>query len=196
VFFFALAAALIFPTHALKPVSCYAYKQGSVKVEWTAYKFTEKTGVKGTFKTISTRFTTPPQSEDEMLLATTFEIDSLSVDSGNAARDMNVSQNFFKLMIAPKITGRIKGIKDGKAIVELKMNDVTRLVDFKYEKKDGKILATSSIDILDFSMQPSLKKINEVCYELHKGKDGISKTWSTIDLSISAEPIFTCKKGK
>lgn len=195
-FLYALLTALIFPTHALKPVPCYAYKAGSVKVEWTAYKFTEKTGVKGTFKTITTNIKTPPQSEDEMLLATTFEIDALTVDSGNAARDTTLSEHFFKLMKSPKISGNIKGIKEGVAIVELKMNDVTRLINFKYEKKDGKLFATGTIDVLDFSMQPSLKKINESCFELHKGADGVSKTWSTVDLSITAEPVFTCKKGK
>lgn len=195
-FLYALVSALIFPTHAFKPVACYSYKPGSVKVEWTAYKFTEKTGVKGTFKTVTTSVKAPPQSETELLLGTSFEIDALSVNTDNPARDITLSEHFFKLMTSPKITGFIKGVKDGTAMVELKMNGVTKIVKFKYEKKDGKFIATGSLDVLEFAMEPSMKKINESCYELHKGADGVSKTWSTVDLTITAEPVFTCKGKK
>lgn len=193
-FLYLLFTSLISPSHALMPVSCFMVIKDSLKVEWTAYKFTEKTGVKGTFKTITPKVKGAPQTVDEMVLQTSFEIDSLSVDTGNQARDTTLSEHFFKLMKNPKITGNITGIKDGKAMVSLTMNDVTRLVPFTYVNKNGTLTATGSIDVMDFAMSTSMKKINESCRELHKGADGVSKTWSTVDLVITATPVNTCKK--
>lgn len=179
---------------AAPPVACYGYKQDSVRIEWTGYKFTEKTGVKGAHKKVSTKIKGAPQSVNEMIAATSFEVDVMSVDTANPARDNTLRENFFKLMKSDKITGKILSLKDSVAQVELTMNGTTKTVAFKVESSDSKISATAAIDILDFGMSPSLKKINEVCYELHKGTDGISKTWSTVDLNITAEPVQLCKK--
>ncbi|MCC6137085.1 MAG: YceI family protein [Bdellovibrionaceae bacterium] len=189
-----LATHALTPAQPLKPVSCYGYKQDSIVVEWTAYKFTEKTGVKGSHKKVTAKIIGVPQSVDEMIAATSFEVDALSVDTANPARDITLKDNFFKLIKSPKITGKILSLKDGTAKVEISMNGTTKAIDFKVASSDAKITATAGIDILDFGMSASLKKINEACYELHKGKDGVSKTWSTVDLSITAEPVQLCKK--
>lgn len=193
-FLYVLLLSLVTPSHALKPVSCYSYKPETIKLEWTAYKFTEKTGVKATFKTIKHTIQGAPQSVADMVTKTSFDIDATSVDSGNPARDITLTEHFFKVMKNTKISGKVVSLKDGVAKVDLTMNGVTKSVDFKVEANDTKVDATATIDILDFSMNASLKKINESCFELHKGKDGVSKTWSTVDLHITAEPQFTCKK--
>lgn len=193
-----LAAAVLVPNaNALQPVPCYGYKKDSVVVEWTAFKFTEKTPVKGRLKNVQTRINGAPQTQDEMILSTSFEIDAMSVDSGDPARDINLKEHFFKHINSPKIVGKVVSLASQIVRVELQMNGVTKPVEFKLTTNtDAKISAVGIIDVVDFSMNEALKKINEACFELHKGKDGVSKTWSTVELTISAEPMQTCKKGK
>jgi polyisoprenoid-binding protein YceI len=178
-----------------QPVQCYSYKKDSTHVEWVGYKYTEKAAVKGRLPSIETKISGTPQSIDDLILATSFEVDALSVESGDPARDANLRDHFFKLMTSTKITGKIVSLASNIARVELKMNGVTKPVEFKVAKNGSNISAVATVDILNFSMSPSLKKINEVCSELHKGKDGVSKTWSTVELNISAEVVELCKKG-
>lgn len=173
---------------ALKKVQHAEYK--NIVVEWTGYKYTEKAAVKGQLKTIKASIKGRPRTLEQLLLATSFEVDSLSVDSGDAARDSNLREHFFKLMKSPKITGKILSYKDNVAQVELMLNGVSQQVPFTVTKEGAMISATGEIDILNFSMQPSLKKINEICFELHKGKDGVSKTWNQVNLLIKAETLF------
>ena len=37
----------------------------------------------------------------------------------------------------------------------------------------------------DWSAQKAVASINLACKELHKGKDGVSKTWSEVGIDIS-----------
>lgn len=191
-----LFTVFISPSQALQPVlSCYTFAPESIKVEWTAYKFTDKTAVKGRLKTATAKISGTPQTLDEALPKTSFEVDALSVETDNPARDITLRDNFFKLMKDTKISGRILSVKNDVAKVELKMNGVVKTVDFKVQKTDPVVSATGTIDILDFAMKPSFQKIQEACKVLHTGTDGKSKTWSTVDLNISAQPINNCKKG-
>lgn len=182
-------------SYALDTTSCFEYKPNSIEVQWTAYKFTEKKGVSGKLKSVETVLVGKPQSVEDLMLATSFTIDPLSVDSGDAGRDKTLRENFFKLLKLPKISGKIVSFASNIARVELQMNGVTKAVEFKISSVAPKIQATATIDILDFAMADIFKKLHESCQELHKGKDGVSKTWSTVDLAISAEPTQLCKKA-
>ncbi|MCE9501370.1 MAG: hypothetical protein K8R21_12860 [Leptospira sp.] len=52
--FLATPLFFLFLTSEIFSESCdYSYNPSATSVQWTAYKFTEKTGVKGTFKKIT-----------------------------------------------------------------------------------------------------------------------------------------------
>ena len=165
-------------------------------VEWTGYKYSEKAPVKGQLKILQIKVDGQPQTLEQLLPLTRFEVDSLSVDSGNVARDQNLREYFFKLMKTPKILGKILSYSKGEAQVELVLNGVVQKVPFKITQNKQSLSASAEIDVLDFAMGPSLKKINEICFDLHKGKDGVSKTWSHVSLLITADVVFSQQNTK
>ena len=42
------------------------------------------------------------------------------------------------------------------------------------------------MDLENWKAQAALDALNVVCFDLHKGVDGISKTWSEVKIEISA----------
>ena len=72
------------------------------------------------------------------------------------------------------------------------MNGKSKVVPFRMKIEGTKYLGETDIDIMDFKMKKSLDALNKVCYDLHKGPDGKSKTWSQVSLALSADVIETC----
>jgi polyisoprenoid-binding protein YceI len=214
----ALFSSLLFSSSSFAE-TCTVKINGAPHVEWTAFKFTEKKGVKGQFKNVE--FTAPEVSSVEELLShISFVIDPAKVDSGDKGRDENLRTSFFKLM---KGSGTIRGHvvsydKEKSSLkVQLHMNGVTKVVPFQLkqealssvtkiskkengsDKKKSKsktktltYVAQGEIDILDFRMQKSLDALNKVCLDLHKGADGVSKTWSQVELTVSGQALESC----
>jgi hypothetical protein len=44
------------------------------------------------------------------------------------------------------------------------------------------------INLEDFGAQAAVESINKACFDLHKGADGVSKTWS--EVAISGAVLF------
>jgi hypothetical protein len=44
----------------------------------------------------------------------------------------------------------------------------------------------------DFNLAPALAKLNKACEAVHKGPDGVSKTWSTVELKLMAKVTKNC----
>lgn len=42
------------------------------------------------------------------------------------------------------------------------------------------------MDLKNWKAQAAINTLNVVCFDLHKGEDGISKTWSEVKIEISA----------
>ena len=77
---------------------------------------------------------------------------------------------------------------DQKATIEMKitMNGVSRVVPFAYTATpEGEVVAKGSIDMLDFALKDAHDSIHQTCEELHRGKDGVSKTWTEVDLTVT-----------
>jgi hypothetical protein len=175
-------------------VCTYSYKPNSVLIEWTAYKFTEKKGVKASFPVFKLNAPESASSLDELFTKTSIEIDPLGLDSGDAGRNANISNSFFKKMVGTKIKGAITSYDPAISKIKIDMNGQSRVVPFRMKIEGTKYTAETDIDVLDFKMKKSLEALNKTCYELHKGADGKSKTWSQVSLSLSAEVIEECKK--
>ena len=37
----------------------------------------------------------------------------------------------------------------------------------------------------DFNGSKAMESLNKVCFDLHKGPDGISKTWSEVEINVA-----------
>lgn len=67
----------------------------------------------------------------------------------------------------------------------LTMNDVTKQIVTEYTYENKVFTLTSTLNLVEFGGEKAVAAINEACLELHKGKDGISKTWNLVDIKGS-----------
>lgn len=150
------------------------------KLEWTAFKTPEKTGVKGTFDGITLNGIKDTGSVEQDLKDATFSIETSTVNTTDPMRDAKLKDGFFALMTGGTITGKFVDFKEGKAIIELTMNGVTVEKHWEYTAKEQAIDIKGSIDILkDFKGDKPFAQLHELCKDLHEGK-----TWTDVDVAV------------
>jgi hypothetical protein len=189
---------------AAKKACTYQVDESSIAVFWTAYKTTEKTPVQGALKDV--RFKVPPRPLKNMkaLLSTTKASgligDEKKSDTGNPARDLTLYQKFFSLIQANgKYSGAFNHVKgdDQKGTMDLQLmfNQLKKTVPMNYVVSDqGAFEATGEFNMNEFALGAAIASLNQACMELHKGKDGISKTWPNVGLKVTAKIKKDCGK--
>jgi YceI-like domain len=167
----------------------FTTKPENIKVTWTAFKTPKKVGVAGTFNDIIFDGPMSGNSIDEIIKSSTFLIKTDSVETKDLARNLKIAQFFFKKMNGnASISGKVVGMDDKFINLEVSMNEKTLVVPLLYKVKGSKLTATGTLDVLDFSMDESLKGITMACRELHE-----NKTWSDVNLSLEANFKRICK---
>lgn len=147
--------------------TAYSFDTENTTLTWTAFKTPEKVGVPGTF-------------DDITIDGNSFVINTYSVNSGVADRDLKIKEFFFGNLSDSLITGNYGTAADGKIPVTLKMNGIEKTFDFDLLETDSTTVVSGTIDIIsDFSGNAALEGIHEACKELHMGK-----TWSDVTLSV------------
>jgi polyisoprenoid-binding protein YceI len=164
-----------------------AYQSDTAKVTWKAFKTYEKIGVAGSFDH-ATFTPQTAQSVEELLTGSRVLIDTKSVNSGNSGRDATLVASFFKIQSIMTIDAKITSAKESKALVEIKMNNVTKTIPMAYTVQEGKVVAKGVIDLGDFTMIPSLQAINKECFNLHGGK-----TWQDVEIGFEIPIKSECK---
>ncbi|GET45677.1 hypothetical protein RCZ01_09790 [Capnocytophaga felis] len=181
---FLIAGLLVgcFNKQKIKPL------ENSVKVEWTAYKTTDKLPVKGTFNSVKLEKIGEGTSVEEILNEAEFSLNSLDLATGDISRDEKIKKSFFGLMNeAGTISGKIY-LKDNQWFVKLKMNGIlVEEVPATVSYENRKLKLTAPINLKDFNALQVLEMLNSVCFDLHKGADGISKVWETVDVLATME---------
>ncbi len=176
----------------------YSYDANAVTAAWTAFKFTEKAGVGGQFDSVVVSTAGSVDTPEKILGGLSFEIPISSVNTKNPDRDKKIMESFFGTMAnTGSITGSIVGMKGngeaGTAQVKLTMNDSTYQQELKYAIEGTKVSLTGTIDVVNWDGMSAIDALNKVCEELHKGEDGVSKLWPTVDINISAVLSKDCK---
>jgi hypothetical protein len=165
---------------------------------WTAYKTTQKVAVGGTFNSVKLSEMKPGGTLTAAFTGLSAEIEGASIESGNPARNATVAAAFFaKFAEQAKITAQITGAsgdeKLGLFMINVTMNNVTRSLQLRHEgMKDGTLVAKTVINMLDFGLQGAFDSIHKTCEALHTGDDGVSKTWTEVELSITADVTKKC----
>lgn len=173
----------------LLPLTSYACLQldkSSLKLQWTGYKTATKAGVNGTFTDI--KYEGKDQGKDlaELITGSSMQIGLMTPSSGDASRDANLKNGFFK-KVGATATAKVKGVERGFVRVDLTMGKKTVEVALKPEIKDGEVELKGTLDILDFGLNGALTSINKVCRALHEGK-----TWSDVAILVTAKTT-ACK---
>ena len=149
-------------------------------IEWTAFKTPEKVGVKGTFDDIQLNdYKADATTLEEGLTGANFVIVTSSVSTNDAGRDEKLKMEFFAKMVG-NISGYFGQFKDGKVLVNLTMNGLSKEKEFTYVATADSVTITGSIDILsDFTAQDAFDSLHNACKDLHEGK-----TWSDVDIVV------------
>lgn len=146
-------------------------------LEWTAFKTPEKIGVKGTFNDIKLNNVKDSGNLLSDLKEATYQIETSTVNTTDGLRDEKLRTAFFAVM-SGNIHGKFIDFKDGKATVEITMNNVTKEKEFGYTATDDMITISGSIDIIaDFQGTKAFNSLHELCKELHMGK-----TWTDVEI--------------
>lgn len=161
-----------------------------IKANWTAYKFTERAGVSGVFDEIIIKDKMYGATIKDVLNGVKFEIPVASINSNNPERDKKIANSFFGSMNnTPSLIGSINSINgnnnQGTCKVSLQMNDMTKPLNMEYHLVDDSYYVLKGIiDLNQWEAQGAVKKLNEICKDLHIGKDGVSKLWPDVKVVI------------
>ena len=122
-------------------------------------------------------------------IALKFNIPTSSTNSANPERDAKIVNSFFGSMdLTDLIIGHVKNAegdnKSGFCVFYLSLNNVEREVKFTYTIEDALIQLNGKIDLFAFQGESAIGALNAVCEDLHKGEDGVSKTWPEVEVTI------------
>lgn len=162
----------------------YQVSSKGSEVYWTGYKFTEKKGVKGKFKTINVTKAPVAKTALEAFNGVEFSIPTSSIWSDNAIRDGKLKALFFGFMDNTELLTGTFATKGSEIVLNLKMNNEIKEVPLKYTIKDRHVKLEGSLNMLEFGAVKAYNSIHKACEVLHTGADGVSKTWE--DVSIEA----------
>jgi hypothetical protein len=88
----------------------------------------------------------------------------------------------------------VKGDDAGGTVdLNIGMNGVSKTLSFPYQvSPDGTLTAKTSMEMMDFGLQAAFDSIHEACKILHTGADGVAKTWTDVELSVTAKLTKSC----
>ncbi|MBB79073.1 MAG: hypothetical protein CL844_10280 [Crocinitomicaceae bacterium] len=175
------------------PSSCfYSYNEGTTKFSWEAYKTSERVGVLGGFNEIevkSKKFDDPIS----VIESISFEINTSSVETNNLERNGKILKYFFETINTPTIKGSIISLNDdGTCKINIKMNLLSYDVIGKYSLAENIFSFTSIVDVSSWNAMSGIIALNNVCRDVHTGKDGISKLWPQVRLSLTTKLKSDC----
>lgn len=164
----------------------FSIEPKTITVNWTGYKTTDKVAVNGVFQEIVIQNVKNDTTAVGALNNTNFDIPISSLFSKDTIRDSKLKELFFGVMDATvSLTGKLNINADGTGNVDLKMNGVQHKVPINYVVSGQLVELEGTLKLEDFKAESALASISEACFDLHKGADGISKTWSEVGISAA-----------
>ena len=169
----------------LAPKTNYVVDTQNSVINWTAYKTTDKVPVKGVFEQVKITHANPAENPAEILEGLEFEIPVESIFTKDTIRDSKLKKFFFGTMEnSTYLKGKITADSNGGGNVDLTMNGLTKSFPYTYEVNNETITLVATIDLDNWQAQAAIKALNEVCFDMHKAKDGISKTWNDVAIAV------------
>ena len=168
----------------------YQIDSESVTLKWTAYKSTDKIGVGGEFGKINVKDVSLSDSPEGVIDAVSFSVPVSSLFTGNTDRDWKLVNLFFGVMDQTEfIKGTFHALEgdasSGKGVMDLVMNGKTADLPYGYTIERDSMFISAKMNVLEWNGQEAMDSLNLACYDLHKGADGVSKTWSEVDIKAS-----------
>ena len=168
----------------------YQIDTESISLDWVAYKTTEKKGVKGEFGKVNVTASEMADVKEKAINNVSFSVPVTSLFTNDKIRDNKLINLFFGVMddtefLSGTFHSHEANMEDGKGVMDLTMNGKTCDLPYSYEMKGDSMFISTTLNILEWNGQEALDSLNVACYDLHKGADGVSKTWSEVDIKAS-----------
>lgn len=161
------------------------------QLEWTAFKTTAKTPVKGSFDRVLATAAGEAPTLADWIQSAVVSIDASSVNTGDPARNLTLQSSFFR--DAGWLRGHASVPRDGQVVFDLRWGKKGLSLPMTFEHAaDGTLTATGSVDLVKLGLQGPLGTLHKACEALHKGQDGVSKTWSEVQLRVTTRVIKEC----
>ena len=165
----------------------FSLKEANNLISWTAYKTTEKKPVNGVFQKVNIIANGEGNTIKEAINNTEFSIPVSSVFTKDTGRDFKIKKFFFGIMDKTELlSGKLILENDSIGYSNLTMNGITKKLAFKYSIKENSFNLKGSLKISDWNAENALNSLNEACKDLHKGSDGITKTWDEVTINITS----------
>ena len=166
----------------------FSLKKAESEINFTAYKFTEKTPVGGQFRQVDIISGGSGETIKEATNNTEFSIPVSSIFTKDSSRDYKIQKFFFGVMSDTKLlSGKLNIENDSIGSATIKMNGVSKKVPFKYTIVNNTFAMSGKMDVSNWNALDALASLNKVCEALHTGSDGVSKTWSEVALNITTK---------
>lgn len=175
-----------------KEISKFSIEPKTITVHWTGYKTTDKVAVKGQFKEIEIATIKESETAFNALNGAAFTIPISSLFTDEPERDSKLKTLFFGVMDNTiSLTGTLNLEENGTGNIDLLMNGVNNKIPITYIVSGQLVELEGVLNLDDWNGQDALASINKACFDLHKGPDGISKTWNEVAIAAS---IYLKKK--
>ena len=175
------------PYKKQKSNAAFVLNDATNSVQWTAYKTTEKVPVKGKFTKVNITSGGEGNTIKEAINNTEFSIPISSIFTSDTSRDYKIRKFFFGVMDNTKLlSGSLVIENDSLGYANITMNGITKKLPFNYTIEDKAFEMHTKMDVLNWNAQNSIDSLNAVCRDLHKGLDGVSKTWAEVAIDIKS----------
>lgn len=163
-------------------------------IEFGAFKFTEKTEVKGAFESFEITKTQTGETVAEIFTGAKFTVYINGLETKDVGRNQRIRDTFFKKLVqTEELTGEVIAVHENHMEVVITMNAKSITQNLNYTFEDNTIYLIGTINVLDWDASEALASLNKACEDLHRGSDGVSKTWAEVNLYIQSELTKICR---
>ena len=165
----------------------YSFDSNKAKIIWKGFKTTDRIQVTGQFEQFdSSRDMKQFDSLDGLIDGLDFSISTSSSASGDPVRDLNLKDYFFKLLTSNfRLTGSLGYPNNNLIPVTFNTLLGSKTVELSYFFENSVVEIKGIIDIgIDLGGVMAYESIHQQCEQLHTGGDGVSKTWSEVEVLV------------
>lgn len=163
----------------------YSLKKAENLVSFIAYKTTDKVPVKGVFKKLEITKAGEGNTIKEALNGAEFKVPVSSIETKDSGRNFKIQKFFFQVMADTYgLTGKLNITDASNGVVAFTMNAITKELPFTYTIVENVFIMETTLDINNWNGQEAVTSLNAACKDLHKGADGVSKTWNDVAIRV------------
>ena len=165
----------------------YSFDSNKAKIIWKGFKTTDRIQVTGQFEQFeSSRDMKQFDSLEGLIDGLDFSISTSSSASGDPVRDLNLKDYFFKLLTSNfRLSGSLGYPNNNLIPVTFNTLLGSKTVELSYFFENSIVEIKGVIDIgIDLGGIMAYESIHQQCEQLHTGGDGVSKTWSEVEVLV------------